>query len=114
MSPFGGRAHQTRQSAHESRSPAYQPELRLPRAAGRRRQGARKGKSMARSARRPGRQAQVAGLLVAARVPPGARVGAPPGAPPDKEPPKIVHVKPESGAVVPNFRGDAEIQFNEV
>lgn len=69
---------------------------------------------MARSARRPGRQAQVAGLLVAALVLACASVGAPPGGPPDKEPPKIVHVKPESGAVVPNFRGDAEIQFNEV
>jgi len=41
-------------------------------------------------------------------------VGAPPGGPPDKEPPKIVHVKPESGAVVPNFSGDAVIQFDEV
>jgi hypothetical protein len=43
-----------------------------------------------------------------------ASVGAPPGGPPDKQPPKIVQVKPESGAVVPNFRGDAEIQFDEV
>jgi hypothetical protein len=41
-------------------------------------------------------------------------VGAPPGGPPDKEPPKILHVKPESGTVVPNLSGDAVIQFDEV
>jgi hypothetical protein len=69
---------------------------------------------MARPARRPGRQAQVAGLLVAALALACASVGAPPGGPPDKEPPKIAQVKPESGAVVPNFKGDAAIQFNEV
>jgi hypothetical protein len=71
---------------------------------------------MARSARRPGRQAQVARLLVA--LPPllvaCASVGTPPGGPPDKEPPKIVSVKPESGAVVPKFGGDIVIQFDEV
>src|SRR5438105_8298113 len=69
---------------------------------------------VARSARRPGRQAQVTGLLVAAVLLACASVGAPPGGPPDKEPPKIVHVKPESGAAVPNFHGDAVIQFDEV
>jgi hypothetical protein len=73
---------------------------------------------MARSARRPGRQAQITRLLVApaaaALLLACASVGAPPGGPPDKEPPKIVQVKPESGAVVPNFHGDAVIQFNEV
>src|SRR5258706_150069 len=73
---------------------------------------------MARSARRPGRQAQVPRLLVAAAAVAlllaCASVGTPPGGPPDKEPPKIVAVKPESGAVVPDFHGDAAIQFNEV
>lgn len=74
---------------------------------------------MARSARRPGRQAQIARLLVVALAAAApllacASVGAPPGGPPDKEPPKIVAVKPESGAVVPDFHGDAAIQFNEV
>src|SRR5881394_3160446 len=71
---------------------------------------------MARSARRTGRQAQVAGLLLAAAsvALACASVGAPPGGPPDKEPPQIVHVEPESGAVVPNFDGDIEIQFDEV
>lgn len=74
---------------------------------------------MARSARRPGRQAQITRLLVvalagAALLLACASVGAPPGGPPDKQPPKIVSVKPESGAVVPNFGGDAEIQFDEV
>ena len=68
---------------------------------------------MARPARRPGRQAQVTGLLLALSLA-CASVGTPPGGPPDKEPPKIVHVKPESGAVVPNLSGDAVIQFDEV
>ncbi len=68
---------------------------------------------MARPARRPGRQAQVTGLLLALSLA-CASVGNPPGGPPDKEPPKILHVKPESGAVVPNFGGDAVIQFDEV
>ncbi len=68
---------------------------------------------MARPARRPGRQAQVTGLLLALSLA-CASVGAPPGGPPDKEPPKILHVKPESGAVVPNLSGDAVIQFDEV
>ncbi len=72
---------------------------------------------MARSARRPGRQAQIPRLFVGALgalLLACASVGAPPGGPPDKEPPKIVQVKPESGAMVPNFHGDAAIQFNEV
>ena len=67
---------------------------------------------MARTARRSGRQAQVAGLLVVLLA--CASVGAPPGGPPDTVPPKIVQVKPDSGALVPNFKGDAEIQFDEV
>ena len=76
---------------------------------------------MARPARRPGRQAQVTGLLVigwgvAALVNMNAcaSVGAPPGGPPDTMPPHIVAVHPDSGAMVPNFKGDAVIQFDEV
>lgn len=71
---------------------------------------------MARSARRTGRQAQVAGLLVTVGglALACASVQPPPGGPPDKEPPKIVHVEPESGAVVPKFDGDVVIQFDEV
>src|SRR5437899_1534709 len=62
--PVGGiRAH--RQAAHEPRGSTHQRQLRLARAAGSGSEGARKGKSMARSARRPGRQAQVTGLLLA-------------------------------------------------
>src|SRR5437773_12172280 len=99
----GIRAH--RQTAQQSGRSTHQRELRLARAAGRGSQGARKGKSMARSARRPGRQAQIARLLVAALVIPlagaCASVGAPPGGPPDSLPPRIVFVRPESGSVVP-------------
>ena len=78
---------------------------------------------MARSARRPGQQAQVPRLLVglllgsaAAWASGGAcaSVGTPPGGPPDSAAPKILLVKPESGAVVPNWSGDAVIQFDEV
>ena len=67
---------------------------------------------MARSARRPGRQAQVAGLLVVLLA--CASVGDPPGGPPDVAPPTIISVKPDSGAVVPGFKGDAVIRFDEV
>ena len=76
---------------------------------------------MARPAAGSGRQAQVAGLLVAAALGAGgaggaacARQGEPPGGPPHTTPPQIVRVVPESGAVVPALKGDAVIQFDEV
>src|SRR5262245_3744558 len=76
---------------------------------------------MAISARRPGRQAQVIGLLVALALAAAggatdscASVGAPPGGPPDSTHPTILFVRPESGAVVPNLSGDLEIQFDRV
>ena len=75
---------------------------------------------MARSARRPGRQAQVTGLLLALGVAWAwsaggcASIGQPPGGPPDSAPPRILLVKPESGSVVPNLSDDAVIQFDEV
>ena len=76
---------------------------------------------MARPAGGTGRQAQVAGLLVAAALGAGgaggaacARQGEPPGGPPHTTPPKIVRVTPESGAVVPALKGDAVIEFDEV
>ena len=43
-----------------------------------------------------------------------ASVGTPPGGPPDSMPPHIVAVHPDSGAMVPNLKGDAVIQFDEV
>lgn len=43
-----------------------------------------------------------------------ANTGEPPGGPPDEKPPVIVSVYPESGAVVPNPRGAAVIQFDGV
>src|SRR5258706_11552725 len=117
-----GRAGQARQSTQGTGGSPHQRELRLARAAGRCGQRARKGKGMARSARRPGRQAQIAGLLLALLLGfgeawsagGGASVGTPPGGPPDSVPPTILAVKPESGGVVPNLRGDAVIQFDEV
>ena len=69
---------------------------------------------MARSARRPGRQAQVAGLLLSTLAGACASVGTPPGGPPDSLPPQIVHVSPESGSVVPKWNDDVSIQFDEV
>ena len=67
---------------------------------------------MARPARSLSRQASVAGLLLGSLA--CANVGDPPGGPPDVAPPKIVSVRPESGAVVPTWKGDAVIRFDEV
>jgi hypothetical protein len=43
-----------------------------------------------------------------------ANPGDPPGGPPDVAPPRIVSVRPESGAVVPGWKDDAVLQFDEV
>jgi len=69
---------------------------------------------VARAARRSGRQAQSSGLLLTALLAACANQGAPPGGPPDVAPPGIVTVRPESGAVVPDWKDDAVIQFDEV
>src|SRR5882762_8701953 len=120
MSQALGRKGSIGKAARGPGRPADQPELRVSGATGRCGQGARKGKGMARSARRPGRQAQVARLLLAggaagaALLLACASVGTPPGGPPDKEPPKIVQVKPESGAVVPNWKSSVVIQYDDV
>jgi Big-like domain-containing protein len=69
---------------------------------------------VARAARRAGRQAQSFGLLLAVLFAACAKMGDPPGGPPDTAPPAIVAVRPESGAVVPGWKDDAVIQFDEV
>ncbi len=73
---------------------------------------------MAGPAAGAGRQAQVARLLLACALAGGgggcANVGDPPGGPPDTTPPAVVSVRPESGAVVADLRGDAVIQFDKV
>ena len=69
---------------------------------------------MARPAAGAGRQAQVAGLLVTALLGACATVGEPPGGPPDTAPPQVLRVAPESGAVLPGWKGDALFQFDEV
>ncbi|HKW42442.1 MAG TPA: Ig-like domain-containing protein, partial [Gemmatimonadales bacterium] len=73
---------------------------------------------MARPAAGAGRQAQVAGLLVTAVVAGAggscASQGPPPGGPPRTTPAAIQKTVPESGVVVPDFHGDAVIQFDEV
>ena len=71
---------------------------------------------MARPARRSRRQAQIARLLLAGAaglVLACASVGDPPGGPPDVAPPRIISIKPESGAVVPDFKDNVVIQFDE-
>ncbi len=69
---------------------------------------------MARPAAGTGRQAQVAGLLLAAFGGACANQGDPPGGPPRTTPPAIVRVVPESGAVVSDLKDDAVIEFDEV
>jgi Big-like domain-containing protein len=60
---------------------------------------------------RRGRGAVPLALALAAAC---ANTGEPPGGPPDEKPPVILAVYPESGAVLPNPRGDAVIQFDGV
>jgi Big-like domain-containing protein len=69
---------------------------------------------VARPAAGPGRQAQVARLLLAALCAACANQGDPPGGPPVTVPPKVLRTTPESGAVVPDLKGDAIIQFDQV
>ncbi len=69
---------------------------------------------MARPAAGAGRQAQVAGLLLSALAFGCASQGPPPGGPPRTTPAAILRTTPESGAVVPDFRGKAVVQFDEV
>ena len=52
--------------------------------------------------------------LLAALLAACANPGDPPGGPPDVAPPRIVSVRPESGAVVPGWKDDAVLQFDEV
>ena len=69
---------------------------------------------MAHAARRPRRQAQSAGLLVALACAGCASQGPPPGGPPDTTPPQIVSIRPDSGAVLTEMKGDVVIQFDDV
>jgi Bacterial Ig-like domain len=69
---------------------------------------------VARPATGAGRQAQVAGLLVTALAWGCANQGPPPGGPLRTTPAALVRTVPESGAVVPDLRGDAVVQFDEV
>ena len=69
---------------------------------------------MARAARSPRRKAARLGLLAALGAAACAVIQQPPGGPPDFEPPLIVSVRPDSGAVVPDFDDAVEIQFDEV
>src|SRR5207247_437486 len=78
------------------------------------RQGAREGAGVARPAAGAGGQAQVAGLLLGALAFGCANQGEPPGGPPRTTPAAILRTTPESGAVVPGFRGKAVVQFDEV
>jgi Bacterial Ig-like domain len=76
---------------------------------------------VARPAAGAGRQAQIARLLIAALLGLAGWAGAgcasqgpPPGGPPRTTPAAITKTVPESGAVVPDLRGDAVVQFDEV
>jgi Bacterial Ig-like domain len=69
---------------------------------------------VARPAAGAGRQAAVAGLLLATLAAACANQGEPPGGPPHTKPPVIVRTVPESGTIVPDLKGDAVIEFDEV
>ncbi len=69
---------------------------------------------MARAARDPLDKAARLGLLAAALSTACASMGAPPGGPPDFDPPVILSITPDSGAVVDGFDDDLVIQFDEV
>lgn len=69
---------------------------------------------MARPTPGAGRQANGARLLLAALLGACANQGEPPGGPPHTKPPAIVRTVPDTGVIVPEFRGDAVIQFDEV
>jgi len=69
---------------------------------------------VARPAAGAGRQAQVARLLLSALAFGCASQGTPPGGPPRTTPAAILRTVPESGTVVPDFRGKAVVQFDEV
>jgi hypothetical protein len=43
-----------------------------------------------------------------------ARIEPPPGGPPDRAPPRLIATRPDSFAILPGFRGEAEFQFDEV
>jgi hypothetical protein len=58
------------------------------------------------------RQAPRLGLLVLAAA--CAAAQEPPGGPPDFTPPTLTGVRPDSGAVLPGYRGAAEFAFDEV
>jgi hypothetical protein len=67
---------------------------------------------VAGAARNAGRQAARLGLLAALAA--CAVIEQPPGGPPDFEPPVILSVTPDSGAVVPELDDALKIQFDEV
>ncbi len=67
---------------------------------------------MARAARNAGRQAARLGLLAALAG--CAVIEDPPGGPPDFEPPVVLSITPDSGAVVPELDDALVIQFDEV
>src|SRR2546428_1463977 len=114
MPPPLERAHPTGPAARGARGEAREQEFRRGGARRGGRQGAREGAGVARPAAGVGRQAQVARLLVAAALAACANQGEPPGGPPHTVPPQVVRVVPESGAVLPDLKGDAVIQFDEV
>src|SRR3989449_638025 len=109
-----GRSDAARRPAGRARGQAHQPGLRRARARRRGRERARQGASVAGAAPGTRRQAHGTGLLIALALAACAKLGDPPGGPPDTTPPTVVAVRPESGAVVPDFHGDAVVQFDEV
>ncbi|HTO73364.1 MAG TPA: Ig-like domain-containing protein [Gemmatimonadales bacterium] len=55
----------------------------------------------------------LAGAGLAAAIAACARIGSPPGGPEDKAPPRLLATTPESLAIIPDFKGSVELQFDE-
>jgi hypothetical protein len=57
---------------------------------------------------------RAAGAVQLAAIASCARIAPPPGGPVDKLPPKLISTRPESTAVLPDFKGEVEFRFDKV
>lgn len=64
--------------------------------------------------RRPGRLGHLGvGVVLTLALSQCAKIGAPPGGPEDKVPPHLIATRPDSMAILPDFKGTVDLQFDE-